>query len=182
MVRPFCPSSAKKPGYAGECAVAPDDAGGTDALGAAAGAEAGRAAVDGVAGGIGAVGEAGIAAGAAAGDFAGGVAPAGFSGAAAAAGLASGAAATGLAAGAAAGDVFGADSDVAAAGLRNPAGMGIGGGAAIPKMVFPAARLSINFPVVGQVRVSGRCCFSQWGQVFTGQPHGRVQGMQGLRG
>ena len=82
MVRPFCPSSAKKPGYAGECAFAPDDAGGTDALGAAAGAEVGKAAGDGAAGGTGAGGEAGIAGGAAAtglaggaaGDFAGGAA------------------------------------------------------------------------------------------------------------
>jgi hypothetical protein len=35
------------------------------------------------------------------------------------------------------------------------------GGAARPTMVFPKVGPSSDFPVMGQVRVSGRCCFWQ---------------------
>ena len=78
------------------------------------------------------------------------------------AGLAGGTTATGFATETTADDAFCWGSDVVdAAGLGNPAGIGKDGGAATPKMVLPNAVLSINFPVVGQVRVSGRCCFSQ---------------------
>jgi hypothetical protein len=97
--------------------------------------------------------------GGAAGAFACGDAAAGFTGGAAGAFACGGAAAAG---GAAGDEVFGWDFDsAAAAGLPNPEGMGRPGGAAIPTMVLPKFGLSINFPVVGQVRVSGRCCFSQ---------------------
>ena len=118
-VRPFCPSSAKKPGYAGECAVAPT--GGTEALGTAVGAAAGKEAADSHAGGTGAGGEAGFAGGAAAAglaagsgatgfargaaDWAAGSGATGWAGGGGAAGFAGDAA--GWAAGGAAGDVFG---------------------------------------------------------------------------
>jgi len=98
-VRPFCPSSAKKPGYAGECAVAPT--GGTEALGTAVGAAAGKEAADSHAGGTGAGGEAGFAGGAAAAGLAAGSGATGFARGAAAAGLAAGSGATGFARGAA---------------------------------------------------------------------------------
>jgi len=113
-----------------------------------------------------AAGAAGTKGGTAAADFA--------AGAAATAGLAAGAAA-GFAAGAPAGFLAGAAADDAfpwdpggagAAVLGKPAGMAKGGGAAKPTMVLPIAGFAIDFPVVGQVRVSGRCCFSQWGQGF----------------
>ena len=44
------------------------------------------------------------------------------------------------------------------AGRGKPAGMDKDGGAARPTMVWPAG-FAIDFPVVGQMRVSGRCCF-----------------------
>jgi hypothetical protein len=78
-----------------------------------------------------------------------------------------GAAPAGFLAGAAADDPFPWESGGAgAAVLAKPAGMAKGGGAARPTMVLPTAGFAIDFPVVGQVRVSGRCCFSQWGQGF----------------
>ena len=175
-VRPFFPSSEKKPGYAGSCLPA----GGTGALAAAAGAVAGIAGGEaeetglaglGAGGDIGFAGSAAataLAGGAADTGLAGGAADTGLAGGAADTGLAGGAAATGLASGAAADDVFCPGSDfIAAAGLGNPAGMAKLGGAARPTMVFPNVGLSSNFPVMGQVRVSGRCCFWQWGQGFT---------------
>jgi hypothetical protein len=86
----------------------------------------------------------------------------GLAGGATATGLAGGAADTGLAGGAVADDVFCWGSDfIAAAGLENPAGMAKRGGAARPTWVLPNVGLSRDFPVTGQVRVSGRCCFSQ---------------------
>ncbi len=131
--------------------------------GGAAGGLAGAAAAGGFAGDAAAGGFAG---GAAAGGFAASAA-AGLAGTAAAGGFVGDAAAGGFAAGAAAGEAFCLDSDVvASAGFGNPAGMAKGGGAASPTMVLRDAGLSISFPVVGQVRVSGRCCFSQWGQGF----------------
>ena len=141
---------------------------------AAATALAGGAADTGLAGGAAATALAGgaaataLAGGAADTGLAGGAADTGLAGGAADTGLAGGAAATGLAGGAAADDVFCPGSDfIAAAGLGNPAGMAKLGGAARPTMVFPNVGLSSNFPVMGQVRVSGRCCFWQWGQGFT---------------
>ena len=148
-VRPFFPSSEKKPGYAGSCLPA----GGTGGMAAAAGAVAGSAG-----GGAEKTGLGGLGAG---GDT-------GFAGGAAATALADGAADMGLAGGAAADDVSCWGSDfIAAAGLGNPAGMAKLGGAARPTMVLPNVGLSRGFPVMGQVRVSGRCCLWQWGQGFT---------------
>jgi hypothetical protein len=184
IVRPFFPSSTKKPGCAGVCAFAPAVAGGTGAIGAAAGAEGGGATANSHSGGTAlgglgagtaagfAGGAAGTTGGAAAADFAAGVAAAGLA-AGAAAGFAAGAPAVagaapaGFLAGAAADDAFPWDPcGAGAAVLGKPAGMGKGGGAARPMTVLPIAGFAIDFPVVGQVRVSGRCCFSQWGQGF----------------
>jgi hypothetical protein len=140
-------------------------------------------------GGPGTGADAGLARGAAATGFTVGTAVAGFAGGGAATGFGGGAT-TGLPGGAAAtdfagsagatdfsadaattgfaGGVFCLGSDFAAAtGLGNPAGMAKLGGAARPTMVFPKVGPSSDFPVVGQVRVSGRCCFWQWGQIFT---------------
>jgi hypothetical protein len=135
---------------------------------------AGGAAATGLAGGAfdtglagGAAGT-GLAGGATATGLAGGATATALAGGATATGLAGGAADTGLAGGAAADDVFCPGSAfIAATGLGNPAGMAKLGGAARPTMVFPNVGLSSNFPVMGQVRVSGRCCFWQWGQDFT---------------
>ena len=61
----------------------------------------------------------------------------------------------------------GCDTDpLAASGLAKRVGMGMGGGAAMPRMVLFRTAASISLPVAGQVRVSGRCCFPQWGQGF----------------
>jgi len=191
-VRPFFPSSAKKPGYADSCFPT----GETGAIGAATGAEAGSS--SGTAGAtglgwLGAGGATGLASGTAgatglgwlgaggATGLAGGTAGAtglGGLGAGGATGLAGSTAgatglgglgaggATGLAGSAAAAgfadDVSCWGSDfTAAAGLGNPAGIDKGGGAARPTLVLPNDGLSSDFPVIGQVRVSGRCCFSQ---------------------
>jgi hypothetical protein len=108
-----------------------------------------------------------LAGGAADTGLAGGAADTGLAGGAADAGFSLGMATTGLAGGAAGADVLCWGSVfVAAAGLGNPAGMAKLGGAAMPAIVLPNDGLSSDFPVVGQVRVSGRCCFSQWGQNF----------------
>ena len=146
------------------------------AAGAVAGIAGGEAEETGLAG-LGAGGDTGFAGGAAATALAGGAADMGLAGGATATALAGGAAATaladgaadmGLAGGAAADDVSCWGSDfIAAAGLGNPAGMAKLGGAARPTMVLPNVGLSRGFPVMGQVRVSGRCCLWQWGQGFT---------------
>ena len=173
-VRPFFPSSAKKPGYAGTCASAGGTCAGGVATGADAGGARGAAGETGL-GGLGTGADAGLARGAAATSFTGEAAVTGFAGGAATMGFAGGAAATGFAGGAAAtgfsadtattgfaGGVFCLGSDFAAdTGLGNPAGMAKLGGAARPTMVFPKVKPSSDFPVMGQVRVSGRCCFWQ---------------------
>jgi|GEM_PF-601897 MoxR-like ATPase len=170
MVRPFRPSSARKPAYAGERAFAPEPTGGTGALGAAAGTEGNRATAGGEAAGsglgrLGPGSEAGFGGGAAASGFAG---PAAHCFAGAAADCFAGGRADAGFAGAATAGAFCQDFEVdAAAGLRNPAGMGRGGGATLPTRIPPNVGLLINFPVVGHVRISGECCFSQWGQGFT---------------
>ena len=189
IVRPFFPSSTKKPGCAGVCAFAPAVAGGTGAIGAAAGAAGGGATANNHSGGTGlgglgaetaagfaggaagtggraAAGLAAGAAGVAAAELAAG-AVAGFAGGAPA-GFVPGAAPAGFLAGSVADDAFPWDpGGVGAAGLGKPAGIAKDGGAARPMMVLPTAGFAIDFPVVGQVRVSGRCCFSQWGQGFS---------------
>jgi hypothetical protein len=129
-----------------------------------------------LAGGAGGLADAG---GAASGE-AEGAAATGGAGALGGVGLVSGAAGFadggGAAEGEAAGATGGADAlageggwesgDSAGIGLANRAGMGKEGGAAMPKMVLLDTGASIAFPVAGQVRVSGRCCFPQWGQGF----------------
>ncbi|MGB8298721.1 MAG: hypothetical protein WCG85_25115, partial [Polyangia bacterium] len=130
---------------------------GGGATGADAGG-AGSAAGETGLGGLGTGADAGLARGAAATGFTGGAAVTGFAGGGAAVtGFAGSTGARGFA-----GGVFCLDSDfAAAAGLGNPAGMAKLGGAARPTMVFPRVGPSSDFPVMGQVRVSGRCCFWQ---------------------
>jgi hypothetical protein len=148
-------------GEAEETGLAGLGAGGDIGLagGAAATALAGGATATGLAGGA---ADTGLAGGAAATALAGGAAATALAGGAAATALAGGAADTGLAGGAAADDVFCPGSAfIAASGLGNPAGMAKLGGAARPTWVLPSVGLSSDFPVMGQVRVSGRCCFWQ---------------------
>ncbi|HEX7597396.1 MAG TPA: hypothetical protein VF518_04220 [Polyangia bacterium] len=148
-----------------------------DAGGAAAGEAGGAAALGGVdvAGGADGFADAGgaterEAGGATGADGVGGV---GLAGGAAGFAGAGGAAedeavvATGAAAALAGVDLDGCEGgDSAGKGLANRAGMGNDGGAAMPKMVLLDPGASIDFPAAGQVRVSGRCCFPQWGQGF----------------